>query len=67
MWRRNRLPTLTVQADIAPGMLPETVVSDLAPAIAELKAKLPVGYRIELGGTVEESAASGRRSSRSSR
>ncbi len=40
-------------------MLPETVVSDLAPAIAELKAKLPVGYRIELGGTVEESAASG--------
>lgn len=59
VWRRNRLPTLTVQADIAPGMLPETVVSDLAPAIAELKAKLPVGYRIELGGTVEESAASG--------
>jgi len=59
VWRRNRLPTLTVQADIAPGMLPETVVSDLTPAIAELKAKLPVGYRIELGGTVEESAASG--------
>ena len=59
VWRRNRLPTLTVQADIAPGMLPETVVGDLTPAIAELEAKLPIGYRIELGGTVEESAASG--------
>ncbi len=58
VWRRNRLPTLTVQADVAPGTLPETVVADLAEGIAELQARLPQGYRIEVGGTVEESAES---------
>ena len=36
VWRRDRVPTLTVQADVAPGALPETVVSALAPAIDEL-------------------------------
>ncbi|MBK8755408.1 MAG: efflux RND transporter permease subunit [Candidatus Competibacteraceae bacterium] len=58
VWRRDRLPTLTVKAGLAPGMLPESVVSDLTEAIAELKAKLPSGYRIEVGGSVEESAQS---------
>ncbi|TCT24187.1 efflux RND transporter permease subunit [Thiobaca trueperi] len=58
VWRRDRVPTLTIQSDVAPGTLPETVVGDLAPAIAELNADLPTGYRIEVGGTVEESAAS---------
>ncbi len=58
VWRRDRLPTLTVQADMAPGILPESVVSDLAEPIAELNAKLPAGYRIEVGGSVEESAQS---------
>jgi multidrug efflux pump subunit AcrB len=27
IWRRDRVPTLTVQADTAPGVLPETVVT----------------------------------------
>ncbi|WP_295406037.1 efflux RND transporter permease subunit [uncultured Thiocystis sp.] len=58
VWRRDRVPTLTVQADVAPGMLPEAVVADLADPIATLNATLPAGYRIELGGAVEESAQS---------
>ena len=58
VWRRDRVPTLTVRADVAPGVLPESVVTDLAPAIAELNAGLPQGYRIELGGIAEESAQS---------
>jgi multidrug efflux pump subunit AcrB len=58
VWRRDRTPTLTVQADIASGYLPETVVQQLAPSIAALAKTLPTGYRIETGGTVEESAAS---------
>jgi multidrug efflux pump subunit AcrB len=58
VWRRNRTPTLTVQADVAPGVLPETVVTALAPAVEKLGAGLPPGYRIEVGGTVEESARS---------
>ena len=32
VWRRDRVPTLTVQADVAPGVLPEPVVDGLAPA-----------------------------------
>jgi multidrug efflux pump len=58
VWRRDRVPTLTVRSDVAPGILPESVVTDLAPAIAELNASLPKGYQIELGGIAEESAKS---------
>jgi multidrug efflux pump subunit AcrB len=58
LWRRDRVPTLTVQADVVPGKLPEAVVADLAPAVAELNASLPEPYRIVAGGTVEESAKS---------
>jgi multidrug efflux pump len=58
IWRRDRVPTLTVQADVAPGVLPETVVDALAPAVAKLSASLPASYRIEVGGTVEESQKS---------
>jgi len=58
VWRRDRVPVLTVQADVAPGTLPETVVAELDAPIAELNASLPAGYRIELGGAVEESAYS---------
>jgi multidrug efflux pump subunit AcrB len=58
VWRRDRVPTLTVQADVAPGTLPETVVAELEAPIAALQEHLPDGYRIELGGAVEESAYS---------
>ena len=58
VWRRDRIPTLTVQADVRPGTLPETVVSALAPAIAALAASLPQPYRISTGGTAEESQKS---------
>jgi multidrug efflux pump len=58
VWRRDRVPTLTVAADVAPGILPETAVSALAPKIDELRRTLPPSYRIDVGGTVEESAKS---------
>lgn len=58
VWRRNRVPTLTVQSDVAPGVLPETVIAAIADDMAALNARLPEGYRIELGGIAEESAAS---------
>ncbi|WP_310199406.1 efflux RND transporter permease subunit [Ancylobacter sp. 3268] len=58
VWRRDRVPSLTVQADVTPGTLPDEVVRALAPKIAALNADLPRGYRIETGGTVEESAKS---------
>ena len=58
VWRRDRTPTLTVQADIAPGVLPETVVTALTSQIEALAKTLPPAYRIDVGGTVEESAKS---------
>lgn len=58
VWRRDRIATLTVQADVAEGALAEGIVAELAPGIAELNARMPPGYRIELGGVAEESAAS---------
>ncbi|MBV8615649.1 MAG: efflux RND transporter permease subunit, partial [Acetobacteraceae bacterium] len=56
--RRDSVPTLTVRADVAPGKLPESVVSALAPGVEKLRETLPASYRIDLGGTVEESAYS---------
>src|SRR5215472_5452548 len=58
IWRRDRVPTLTVQADVVGDALPESVVSSLAPQVAELNATLPAPYRIAVGGTVEESEKS---------
>ncbi|MCX7288297.1 MAG: efflux RND transporter permease subunit [Rhodobacterales bacterium] len=58
IWRRDRVPTLTVLADVAPGLLPETVVASLDKDIAALNATLPFGYEIALGGTAETSADS---------
>src|SRR5262249_37868245 len=46
VWRRDRVPTLTVQADVKPGILPETVVSTLAPKIDEVAKALPPSYSI---------------------
>ncbi len=56
VWRRDRQPTVTVQADVVPGTQAATVVQALAPRMAELNASLPAGYHVDLGGTVEESA-----------
>jgi multidrug efflux pump subunit AcrB len=56
--RRDRVPTLTVQANTAPGVLPQAVVSTLAPNIKALNARLPAGYSITVGGTTEESSKS---------
>lgn len=58
IWRRDRVPTLTVQADVRRGVLPEGVVEALEPKIEALNRSLPPGYAIHVGGTVEESAAS---------
>lgn len=56
IWRRDRLPTLTVQAEPRDGVLAATVVAGLADKVSELKRQLPVGYNIVEGGSVEESA-----------
>ncbi len=58
IWRRDRVPTLTVQADVSGDATPEGAVRSLTPAIESLRESLPSGYHIAVGGTVEESAQS---------
>ena len=58
VWRRNRVPTLTVQANVSGDVLPETVVNGVAPSIDALRKDLPARYAITEGGTVEESRKS---------
>ena len=58
IWRRDGVPTLTLQADVLRDASPEAVIATLAPAVARFEAGLPKGYRIAVGGTVEESAQS---------
>ncbi|MFH2135896.1 MAG: efflux RND transporter permease subunit [Pseudomonadota bacterium] len=56
IWRRNRLPNMTVRADMADKTQPATASVRLDKQLDELRATLPIGYRIEMGGSVEESA-----------
>jgi multidrug efflux pump subunit AcrB len=58
IWRRDRVPTLTVQAAIAGDKLPESLVTSLSPAIENLRKTLPASYDVAVGGTVEESRKS---------
>jgi len=58
VWRRDRVPTLTVRADVTPGVMPDAVVAALAPEIEEFSAKLPRYYKVATGGLYEESGTS---------
>ena len=57
IWHRNRLPSVTVRADLRTDALtPPTVVAQILPTLAAIRAALPEGYLLETGGTVEDSA-----------
>ena len=56
IWRRDRLPTITVRGSLYGKIQPATVVERINPEIAKIQATLPEGYRIATGGSVEESA-----------
>jgi multidrug efflux pump len=56
VWRRNRLPTITVRANVYGAIQAPAVTAQIEPALAAIKASLPPGYRIETGGAVEDSA-----------
>lgn len=58
VWRRDRLPTITVQADTAPGLEAPTVYKRLASDIAAIQKELPPQASVVEGGTVEKSAQS---------
>ncbi|HKS14322.1 MAG TPA: efflux RND transporter permease subunit, partial [Pseudomonas sp.] len=55
IWHRNRLPTVTVRADIYGKDQPASLVRQILPTLDPVRAELPDGYLLEVGGTVEDS------------
>ncbi|MDD0972364.1 efflux RND transporter permease subunit [Pseudomonas fontis] len=55
IWHRNRLPNVTVRADIYGKEQPVTLVKQILPTLDGVRAELPDGYLLEVGGTVEDS------------
>ncbi len=56
IWRRNRLPTVTVRGDIYGTTTAPTVTAQVLPQLDAIRASMPPGYLLEVGGAVEESA-----------
>jgi multidrug efflux pump len=59
IWRRNRIPTITVRAHVYGKTQAPTVSAQVESELATIKASLPIGYYLETGGAVEESAKGG--------
>ncbi|WP_339494457.1 MULTISPECIES: efflux RND transporter permease subunit [unclassified Pseudomonas] len=55
IWHRNRLPNVTVRADIYDKEQPATLVKQILPTLDSIRAELPDGYLLDVGGTVEDS------------
>src|SRR5207302_954456 len=56
LWRRNRDIVLTVRGDVVDQVQPPDVTNEILPKLRPIEAALPYGYRIETGGSIEESA-----------
>ncbi len=56
IWERDRQPTITVQSDVNGNVQPIDVTNDIDQRLGQLRSTLPIGYRVEVGGSVEESA-----------
>ncbi|GAB7125879.1 efflux RND transporter permease subunit [Silvimonas sp. JCM 19000] len=56
VWERDRQPTITVQSDVQHGAQGINVTNTLDKQLAAIRAEMPVGYRVEIGGAVEENA-----------
>ena len=54
--RRDRMPTITVRSEINEATQPPEVSKQVRAALQPLIAALPAGYRIDMGGSIEEAA-----------
>ncbi|MBY3233418.1 efflux RND transporter permease subunit [Rhizobium laguerreae] len=58
IWRRDRVPTITIKAGIGDATQPATVVKALSDKVSAFEKTMPAGYSVKTGGAVEESAKS---------
>jgi multidrug efflux pump subunit AcrB len=54
IWERDRQPSINVQADTRGGAQGLDVTNDIDKQLDAVRGHLPVGYRIEVGGSVEQ-------------
>jgi multidrug efflux pump subunit AcrB len=54
MRRRDRLTTITVRGDVAEGLQPPDVAKQVIAQLEPIRAKLPAGYSIDTGASLEE-------------
>ena len=54
IWRENRDFAVTVQGDVVEGVQGPTVTAQVWPELQKLRARLPVGYDIQIAGAVAE-------------
>jgi multidrug efflux pump len=59
IWRRNRVPSITVRAHLRGSMQAPVASAQIEEKLVEIKANLPVGISLETGGATEESAKGG--------
>jgi multidrug efflux pump len=59
IWRRNRLPTITVRASMYSNVQASVIMNELQPQMDKIAKTLPDGYSIQVGGPVENSAKGG--------
>ena len=57
-WRRDRLPSITVRGTIPDHLQSNDVSNAIFARLSALREALPIGYRIELQGAVEEASKS---------
>lgn len=58
IWRRNLKPTITVQAEIVPGVTGNDATKQVYSSLAALRKELPAGYKVEIAGSLEKSQSS---------
>jgi multidrug efflux pump len=56
IWRRNLKPTITIQAEVIPGVTGNDAAKQVYRSLEKLRTSLPPGYSIEIGGAAERSA-----------
>jgi multidrug efflux pump subunit AcrB len=56
LWRQSRDLMINVRAEVIPGVQPPDVSLEILPRLEAIKKSLPPGYRIEVGGSLEESS-----------
>src|SRR5690606_9888277 len=56
VWRRSRVPVITVVSELVEGVQAPDAMARLNPQLNGLRAQLPPGYRIEAGGPYEDNA-----------